>query len=99
MSPPPLENVVAAPARVQGPLTLSDTWTCPVESYWANHPTIRSPARTAWPSGMVTLLTREPVETEPACTEVIDPGAVVVACTGGDDWGEWLPAPSTASTV
>src|ERR1700730_8262533 len=99
MSPPPWENVVDAPARVQPPLTLSDTWTCPVESYWANHPTSRSPACTMPPNGIVALLTRPGVEIAPDCTAVIAPADGVVACTGGDDWAEWLPAPSKASTV
>src|SRR6266702_3516930 len=89
---------VDAPARVRVPLMLSDTWTCPVESYWATQPTSRSPACTTPPSGIVALVTRPGVESAPDCTAVIAPAGGVVAGTG-DDWAEWLPAPSKASTV
>ena len=46
MSPWPLLNCSDDGARVQAPLTLSDTCTLPVTAYWANQPTSRSPADT-----------------------------------------------------
>src|ERR1017187_7631954 len=100
MSPPPLENVVDAVLRVQAPLTLSDTWTCPAESYWPNQPASRSPALTGFARWIVTLTTLLPVPTEPPWTHRAPGGgpAGVVTWTG-DDWAEWLPALSKASTV
>src|ERR1700743_536948 len=48
MSPWPLLNCSDDGARVQAPLTLSDTCTLPVTAYWANQPTSRSPADTGF---------------------------------------------------
>src|SRR5207249_1316928 len=45
MSPDPPH--VVETERVQGPLTLSETCTWPGAPNWPNHPTRRSPARTA----------------------------------------------------
>src|SRR5438445_336901 len=54
MSPPPLLKVSPA-ARCQAPFTLSDTDTVPLELYWANQPTRRSP----WATGLVSLIVVE----------------------------------------
>jgi len=87
--------VVEALLRVQAPLTLSDTLTCPDELYWPNQPTRRSPALTAPVSLIVTLVTWLPVDTVPPCTHFTldDVAAGVVTCRPGD-WAEWLPAVS-----
>jgi hypothetical protein len=95
MSPPPCEKVVDALARVQAPLTLSDTCTCPAAPYWPNQPVRRAPAPTGLASWMVTLDTWLPVDTAPPCTQVGADGAEagVVTCTAVD-WGEWSPTAS-----
>ena len=97
MSPPPLPNVVEAVLRVQAPLTLSETFTCPDELYSPNQPTSRSPACTGADRVIVVLVTCEAVDTAPPCTAAVPPGAGVVACTGAD-CAEWL-LPLKASTV
>src|SRR3984957_8380752 len=100
MSPAPLENFVDAEARVHTPLTLSDTWTCPAESYWPAQPTSRSPAATGLASWNVALATFEPVPKVPPCTHfALGGGPAGVVTASGDDWAEWLPAASKASTV
>src|ERR1700733_2794946 len=94
---PPAPNVVEALLRVQAPLTLSETFTCPDALYSPNQPTSRSPACAGADSVIVVLVTWGAVDAEPPCTAVTPPGAGVVACTGVD-CAEWL-LPLKASTV
>src|ERR1700693_4879848 len=94
MSPgvvPPCHAVEAE--RVHAPFTLSDTVTWPVELYCPNQPTRRSPRPTA-PSLIVTLVTAEPVDATPLCTNFGTPGTRTDAVA---DCAEWLPAASNAS--
>jgi hypothetical protein len=60
-----------------------------------------SPALTGLVKVIVTLVTWLPVETAPPCTHfALGGGATgVVTCSPGEDWAEWLPAVSKASTV
>src|SRR5450631_3645304 len=98
-SPAPLEKVVDAGPRVQAPLTLSETWTWPVESYWPNQPASRSPAATGRVKVMVTLATLPPVLTEPPCIQCgLGGGGAGVVTGSAVEAVEWFPAVSTAST-
>ena len=97
MSPVPDENVVEGP-RVQAPLRLSDTCTCPGESNCANQPTSRSPAKTVLVNGSVVLVTLLALATDEPCTPWMPDGAGVVTLSALD-CAEWLFAPSKASTV
>src|SRR5262252_7112362 len=96
MSPAPLVNC-SDTDLVHAPLMSSETLTCPATSYWANQPTRRSPAATA--CGRTSVVDASCVPGEPAapwtnCGE--RPGVV----TGTpDDWAEWFPAASNASTA
>jgi hypothetical protein len=72
MSPLLPPNCSLLGARVQVPLTLSDTCTSPEAPYWANQPTSRSPAPTGWDSVTVVEVTFA-VENEVPCTN--DPDA------------------------
>src|SRR5450631_2935478 len=96
-SPAPLEKVVDAGPRVQAPLTLSETWTWPVESYWPNQPASRSPAATGRDSVIATLATRVAVVTAPLWSACTPFGAGVLTARDVEA-AEWLPLPSNAST-
>jgi hypothetical protein len=88
MSPPPLEKVVDAVLRAHTPLTLSDTWTCPAESYWLTQPTSRAPALTGAVSWNVALVTLAVLKVPP-CIQCGLGGAGDGVVTGsGDDWAE-----------
>src|ERR1700722_2007081 len=100
MSPPPLPYVVET-LRVQAPLTLSDTVTWRDVCYWPSQPTSRSPAVTGLVSVIVRLLAWPPLEFTPPWSHFALGGGApgVVTCSAGEDWAEWLPAVSKASTV
>src|SRR5690349_16098386 len=99
MSPVSFWNAVAPGARVHAPLTSSETWTCPVELYSANQPTSRSPAFTAPERVVAVEVTRVAPENAAPWINVGDVLAAGVVTLSGADCGEWLPAPSNASTV
>ena len=73
---PWLPKVVDALARVHVPLTLSETWTWPLELYWPNYPTSRSPAPTALLNWRVVLVTWVPVLVDAPWTHVAFDGVV-----------------------
>ena len=81
--------MVEALLRVQAPLTLSDTGTCPDELYWPNQPTSRSPAPTGLVSVIVMLVTWLPVDTAPPCTQcALGGGAAGVVTWSAEDCAE-----------
>ena len=84
--------MVDALAHVHVPLTLSETCTWPLELYWPNHPTRRSPAPTALLNWRVVLVTWVPVLTDEPCTHVTFAAAAAGVVTGSTvDWAEWVP--------
>src|SRR6516164_3826317 len=97
MSPVSFWKATAAGARIQGPLTLSETCTWPAALYWANHPTSRLPWATGPDRVRVVDATLVLVVPEVPCTKAGEaPGAVTWRPAEG---AEWLPAASKASTV
>ena len=57
--------------RVHAPFTLSETLTCPVAFFWANHPTNKSPFCTAFEKVIFSDVAFVVGEAAAACTKVM----------------------------